>query len=296
MNARGRTYLEFKGVMGGLYRITEWIMRIAASNLLWLLCSLPFLFFVLSKLLFVLQGLGNDPLTIYGMAIMAPFTFFPATAALFTVVRKWVMGEADVPIFKTYFRGYRENYKQSMIGGIFYTLLFVVMGVDYTVYMGKMQNLQLVGVIMLVLLILLSVSLFNFFSMVAHYHMKTTLILKNAVLLTIIRPFRAFFTLVGAAAILLITYKFQWLIIFGTASLTAWFAFFNFHAAFIKMQAQIAKMEEKKAAKEQAGTGNGDEDEEDGEPYDGADDSEQALELEERKTAEDDQSENRNHS
>lgn len=244
--------MEFKGVMGGLYRATEWIMRIAGSNLLWLLCSSPFLFLVLTKLLIILNGLGNDPLTLYGMAILAPFTLFPATSALYTVVRKWVMGDADVPVFKTYFRGYKENYKQSMLGGIFYTLLFVVMAVDYTVYMGRMQNLQLVGVIMLVLLILLFVSLFNFFSMVVHYHMKTSLILKNAVLLTIIRPFRAFFTLVGAVALLAITYKFQWLIIFGTASLTAWFAFFNFYASYNKMQAQIAKMEEKKAAEQEA--------------------------------------------
>lgn len=244
--------MEFKGAMGGLYRITEWIMRIAGSNLLWLLCSSPFLFFVLTKLLSVLNGFGDDPLSTYGIAILAPFTFFPATAALFTVVRKWVMGDVDVPIFKTYFKGYKENYKQSMIGGIFYTLLFVVIAVDYTVYMKKLENMQLIGVIMLVFLIVLFVSMFNFFSMVSHYHMKTSLMLKNAVLLTLIRPFRAFSTLAGAAIILYITYKFQWLIFFGTASLAAWFAFFNFYATYNKMQEQIAKMEEKKAAKQQA--------------------------------------------
>ncbi|WP_223069952.1 YesL family protein [Paenibacillus caui] len=253
--------MEFKGVMGGLYRITEWIMRISGSNLLWLLCSSPFLFFLLTKVLFILNDLGNDPLSLYGMAILAPFTLFPATAALFTVVRKWVMGEADVSVFRTYFKGYKENYKQSMIGGIFYTLLFVVMAVDYSVYMSKMQNLQMIGIIMLVLLILLFVSMFNFFSMVVHYHMKTSLIIKNAILLTVIRPFRAFTTVAGAIVLIFITARFQWLIIFGTASLTAWLAFVNFYATFTKMQAQIAKMNEESAAA-QAGAAEPDDDSE----------------------------------
>ncbi|KAF4325352.1 hypothetical protein G195_000973 [Phytophthora kernoviae 00238/432] len=36
-------------------------------------------------------------------AIVAPLTLFPATSALFTVVRKWNMGDTDVPIFRTFF-------------------------------------------------------------------------------------------------------------------------------------------------------------------------------------------------
>lgn len=182
------------------------------------------------------------------MAILAPFTLFPATAALFSVVRKWVMGDTDVSVLKTYFKGYKENYKQSMVGGIFYTLLFVVMIVDYTVYMNQMKNLQVIGLVMLILLVLLFISLFNFFSMVSHYHMKTSLIIKNAILLTIIRPFRVISTVVGAVALIFITAKFPWLIIFGIGSLTAWFAFFNFYATFQKMQAQIEKMNQEKEA------------------------------------------------
>ncbi|WP_138495537.1 YesL family protein [Paenibacillus pinistramenti] len=241
--------MEFRGVTGGLYRVTEWIMRIAGSNLLWLVCSSPFLFFVLTKLLIVLNGLGEDGISVYAMAILAPFTLFPATAALFTVVRKWVMGEADVSVTRTFFRGYKENYKQSMVGGIFYTLLFVVMAVDYTVYMGKMKNLQVIGMLMLVLLVLLLISMFNFFSMVSHYHLKTSTMIKNAVLLTIIRPFRSFSTLAGAAVLLYMTYRFSWLMVFGTATLLAWLAFVNFYATFTKMQAQLAKMNEAEEAK-----------------------------------------------
>ncbi|MEW4369049.1 YesL family protein [Paenibacillus kandeliae] len=241
--------MEFRGVMGGLYRLSEWIMRLAGSNLLWVICSSPFLFFLVFRFIFMQSGASqNDILqTNWAMGILAPFVLFPATSALFTVVRKWVMGEGDVSVIKTFFRGYKENYKQSMIGGIFYTLLFVIMYVDYTVYMNQFPNLQLLGIVMLIFLLVLFVSLFNFFSMVAHYHMKLKDIIKNAILLSIVRPFRLFSTLLGTVALLFIGTRYPVLFLFFLSSAIAWFAFFNFYGMFLKMQEQS----EKQAAEQQ---------------------------------------------
>ncbi|MDT9718950.1 DUF624 domain-containing protein [Paenibacillus sp. ClWae2A] len=245
--------MEFKGAMGGIYRLTEWITRLAATNLLWAICSSPFLFFLIMKLLVMQQNLANESLQMnWAIAIVAPLTLFPATSALFTVVRKWNMGDTDVPIFRTFFVGYKENYKQSLIGGIFYTLLFAIMYLDYTVYMTQFRNMQLVGIIMLVLLLLLFVSLFNFFSMVVHYHMSIGLIIKNAVLLTLIRPFRVFSTLLGSGLLFYIGFRYPVLFVFFIISIIAWFAFFNFYATFNKMQEQMEKMQLKKEEEEAA--------------------------------------------
>lgn len=100
--------MEFKGAMGGLYRITEWISRIAFSNILWALCSVPFLFAGVMKMIMLGSEAGgpNEQITLnWVLGVLAPFTVFPATAALFTVVRKWVMGNTDVSTFRTFFRG-----------------------------------------------------------------------------------------------------------------------------------------------------------------------------------------------
>ncbi|MEF2965529.1 DUF624 domain-containing protein [Paenibacillus sp. M1] len=258
--------MEPKGLMGGFYKITEWIMRVAGSNLLWLICSLPFLFFAFTA--FFLSDFGSDFYyqNIIFMAVLTPFTLFPATSALFSVTRKWVMGEADVGVTRTYFKGYKENYKQSMIGGIFYTLLTAIMYFDYTVYMEQFNNLQFIGIIIMVFLVILLVSLFHFFSMVAHYYLKTTQLIKNAVLLTILKPFRMLSTVICTGVLLFLTYRFPWLIFFGLASLTALVAFFNFYAAYNKVQEKVEKM---RAAEEST----------DSEAADGEGDGEGALEL-----------------
>ncbi|MFB5673351.1 YesL family protein [Paenibacillus terreus] len=236
--------MEFKGAMGGIYRLTEWITRFAATNLLWALCSSPFLFFLIMKLIVMSQQMNNESLQMnWAMAIVAPLTLFPATAAMFTVVRKWVMGDSDVPVFRTYFAGFKQNYKQSLLGGLFYTLLTIVMYVDYTVYMTQFPNLQMIGVIMLILLIILFVSMFNFFSMVTHYHMTIGQIIKNAILLTLIRPFRVFSTLFGSAVLVYVGVRYPVLFIFFIPCIIAWFAFFNFYGTFLKMQEQLQKQQ-----------------------------------------------------
>lgn len=244
--------MEFKGVMGGLYRISEWIMRLSAINLLWVLCSSPFLFFAFVKL--QVMNMPNESLQMnWAMGIVAPFTLFPATAAMFTVARKWVTGETDVKLFSTFFKGYKQNYFQSMIGGIFYTLLAVIMYVDLEVYMKQLKGFQFVGIVMVILLIILMVSLFNFFSMVVHYHMKTFQLIKNAVLLTVIRPIRSLTTVIGALVLGYISLRFQFpfLFVFFTESIIAAFAFYNFHLIYLKMQAQLEKEQLEKEEKEE---------------------------------------------
>lgn len=248
--------MEYKGLMGGFYKITEWIMRIAGSNLLWLLCSSPFMIVLAMKLILLLQSPTPQPetLTIWVMGVLAPFTLFPATAALFSVTRKWVMGESDLSIIKVYFKGYKENYKQSMIGGIFYTILFAIMYVDYEVYMNQMNNLQMIGMVMLFFLLILFLSLFNFFSLVAHYHLGALQLIKNAILFTILRPFRTFSTLICAAVLGFLTLRFGWLIFFGFGSLTAFVAFYNFYIAYNKIQEKVERMRQNEEASNNGST------------------------------------------
>ncbi|OMD85290.1 MULTISPECIES: YesL family protein [Paenibacillus] len=275
--------MEFKGAMGGLYRVTEWISRIAGSNILWALCSAPFLFFGVLKMIMLGTGAGgaNEQITLnWAMGILAPFTVFPASAALFTVVRKWVMGNTDVGTFRTFFQGYKENYVKSMLGGVIYTLMFVVMYVDVTVYMTQMPNFRIVGILMLVLMILLSVSMFNFFSIVVHYQMGFKQVMTNSILLTIARPIRVFSTLIAAAVLVYIGLRYPALYFICIPTLIAMAAFFNFYATYNKLQLQVEKKKLKEQEEAEAAALNNREDEYD----DDDDDDDYEDEIDEKDT------------
>lgn len=234
--------MEPRGLMGGFYRISEWIMRLAVINVLWIVCSIPFIFVALPLLMpgegTEAEVMGQIYFVLILMAIVAPFTVFPATAAMFAVARKWVMGEVDVPLFKTYFKGYKENYKQGLLGGIVYTLLLVVMVVDFIVYK---EQFNLLSYIFIAFLLLLVLSMFNFFSMLVHYHMKTFQLLKNAVLITIGKPFRSISTALMAGAVIYFSMQFTFLIPFFMGSIVAYLSFWNFYLIYQKLQDQAEK-------------------------------------------------------
>ena len=246
--------MEMRGMMGGFYRLSEWIMRLSVTNLLWVIMTLPFWFLFYAGLL--LPSATEEPVMdqIYmGLivcAAVAPFVVFPATAAMFTTVRKWVMGDVDVPLIKTFFRGYKENYKVSMLGGIIYTLFFVIIFLDIRFYINGSFAAKLISYVFLGIAILLFVSLFNFFSMVAHYHMKTLELLKNAVFLTIGRPFRSASSAIAAAGIVWISTRFTFLFPFFTAVTIAYLAFMNFYQVYLKLKEQHERQEQEKLEEE----------------------------------------------
>ncbi|GIP15395.1 hypothetical protein J40TS1_10370 [Paenibacillus montaniterrae] len=241
--------MEPRGVMGGIYRLTEWIMRLSVINLLWILCGAPFFYFIFVSFLTLLNGsvqeedlLGFVQTACLTLGVLAPFTFFPSTAAMFTVARKWVTGEADVPLFKTFFKGYKDNFKQSMLGGIIYTVLIVVLIVDYYFFIGS-ENGRILSGIFIGLIVLALVSLLNFFSMLVHYHMKTLQLIKNSLLITIGKPLRSITAAVLVAFILFLSFtQFTWLLLFFTGSMIAAVAYWNFNLIYMKLQQQIEDM------------------------------------------------------
>jgi uncharacterized membrane protein YesL len=246
--------MEMRGLMGGLYKVSEWIMRLSGTNLLWFIFSLPF-FFMLVPMLVPVQG-GADPKDVLIQmavlaAIVAPFTLFPATTAMFSVVRKWIMGEADVPIIKTYWKGYRENYKQSMFGGFLYAILGVVLIINYSFYAKQTGTLNLLSILFIVFMVVVLASLLYFFSLLSHLHMKTLQILKNALVLTIGNPIGTVVMIVGNLGILYISFfHYTFLIPFFMGSLCATVTFFMFHKTFLTIQIRQEQYEREQREKE----------------------------------------------
>ncbi|WP_256756805.1 YesL family protein [Cohnella sp. WQ 127256] len=236
--------MEMRGMMGGFYKLSEWIMRLSVTNVLWLLTSIPFWFLVIVFL--NASEVGQLQAVIIPLAVVAPFTLFPATSAMFSVARKWVLGDTDVPLLKTFFRSYKQNYVQAMLGGIVYALLFAILIIDFQVYLKQMAGYQLLAYLFVALMLLLLISLLHFFSLLSHFHMKTIQLLKNALILTIGRPIRSLIMAIGAVAVLFISTRFTFLIPFFFGSMIAVYTFYNFNLVIQKMMLMKEAADEEK--------------------------------------------------
>ncbi|PYZ96400.1 hypothetical protein CR205_11795 [Alteribacter lacisalsi] len=133
---------------------------------------------------FVINGLWIL-FTALGLVV---FGIFPATVALLAVVRKWIMGESDVPIFKTFAGSYKKEFVKANLYGLMIVLYGWVLYVNYQYMLladGLLQLVMVIGLIITTSLFLLTVS-FLFPSLV-HFKLSFVEYLKFSFLLGVTR-------------------------------------------------------------------------------------------------------------
>jgi uncharacterized membrane protein YesL len=134
-------------------------------NLLWLLFSLPIL------------------------------TVFPATTAMFGVIRKWKLKQ-EVDIFSTFYKIFKENFVKSLLIGTVWLLLLFILVVDFQLANGLSPLLQMFGwVVLTILLILLLFTSSYVFSILVHLEASTFQIIRNALALAVLNPVITFLKL-----------------------------------------------------------------------------------------------------
>ncbi|WP_211233937.1 YesL family protein [Salibacterium aidingense] len=184
------------GIMGGLNTLMEWITRLAYVNLLWVL------------------------LTIAGLVV---FGLFPATAAMFAVVRKWTMKELDIPVFQTFWREFRAEFLKSNGMGLILAAMAYVFYVDFQFFSSldgvvSMLLLSASGSLFLVYLI---TSLFVF-PVLAHYKLRLLQYFKQAFLIGISSPVGVISIIAAAVIIYFLTIQFPALLLFFSGSSLAY--------------------------------------------------------------------------
>ncbi|WP_017470770.1 YesL family protein [Amphibacillus jilinensis] len=154
-----------------LFQLAEWITRLAYLNLLWL--TFTFLGFVI-------------------------FGFFPATISTFAIIRKWIKGQTDLPIFKTFWSIFRQEFIKangygliiSIVGGLSYThLVFLSLHRD--------SNLLFVQFPLYLFLFFALLTLLYLFPVYVHYNLGFFTVIKQAFLLMLIHPLHNIAMLIG---------------------------------------------------------------------------------------------------
>jgi uncharacterized membrane protein YesL len=154
--------VETHGFMGAINNVLEWISRLALLNLLWIFFSF------------------------LGLIV---FGFFPATVAMFSVVRRWAMGDMEISITRVFWDSYKKEFtKSNLLGGII-SCVGLVLVIDFLFLKQASPQIQsFLFIPFLIILILFICTLFYVFPMYVHYEMKLLEVLKNSFIVMIMRP------------------------------------------------------------------------------------------------------------
>jgi uncharacterized membrane protein YesL len=160
------------------FAATEWISKFAYINLLWIGFSLA------------------------GLIVLG---FFPATIAMFTIIRKWLKGETEIPIFRTFWTTWRSELFRSnglgllvaaVVGLIVFNLVFVERsGTGFTSVIQIPIYLFMFAVILTILYL---------FPVYVHFELKWFQIVKNSFLMMLISPIENIVMIAGIVAVLFV--------------------------------------------------------------------------------------------
>lgn len=214
-----------------MHKLALFIKRFAGTNLVWFVMNAPIV--VLGYLLTTKTGLSDINIYLVLCFVLAPFILFPATTAMFAVLRKFIMGE-EVPIIQSFFKYYRENYVRSVMGGVIFTIAWALLGY---LYLLLADAAYLFVIICAVIAIVLFMFILNYISVTVHMITGFTQALKNAFIFTISGNILTIAIGLISAGILYVNFNIAPVLIpFFSGSLIAYMAFWMFYKLVIGIQ------------------------------------------------------------
>jgi len=161
--------------ISGIYKLMDWISKLALLNLLWI------------------------AFTILGLGVLG---FFPSTIAMFAVVRKWMLGEEEVSVIKTFWASYKKEFVKSNLLGVFIAAAGLVLYADLLFIQNAAKDIAAFLYIPLFIITFIFIcTLFYLIPIFVHYEMKLTDVIKNSFFVMIMNPLSTLYMLIGSFGI-----------------------------------------------------------------------------------------------
>ncbi|MDQ0231204.1 YesL family protein [Metabacillus malikii] len=180
--------------------ISEWYVKLGDWSLRLFILNLYWIFF-----------------TIAGLVM---FGLFPATVALFTVTRKLLFEEKEVPIFRSFYQAYKKEFIRAngfgLLWSVFGILLIIDLRVLYQLNTTFLhQSLLIILYVIIALFVLLSVYILPVY---VHFNLKKLEYIKYSFVLLIGRPVQTILLIAACLGVSYIMFSFPGIIpVFGAS-------------------------------------------------------------------------------
>lgn len=202
--------VELNGTMGRLYNGMEWITKLVYVQFLWVLGS---------AVGFIIGGI------------------FPATMAMFAVLRKMIQGEEEFSFFKTFWTTFRsEFWRANALGAMISFIGFILY--FYLAFMKSHEGVLFVFLYIVLLSFTFIYLVSNLFlgPVFSQYKLHLIQYLKMSLLFSLSCPFHGISMVGGLIAFYFLIAFIPGLLPFLSVSLLAWFLMYMADLAFKKTQ------------------------------------------------------------
>lgn len=164
---------------------------------------------------------------------------FPATTAMFAIIRQWLKGNTDLPVFKTFWEFYKRDFWKSNLLGLYLIIITLLLYVDFLFVQYNQDNLfSWTAIPFYVLGVIFTLLLLYVFPAFVHFDLKVHQIIKNAFLLMLVNPVITLMIAICLASILIIMYLVPALLFIYGASAYAFITMWLCYTAFVRAQSK----------------------------------------------------------
>ncbi|WP_346208058.1 DUF624 domain-containing protein [Caldifermentibacillus hisashii] len=153
----------------GMYRFCVWVTRLVYLNILWI---------------------------VFSLVGLVAFSFFPATIAMYTVVREWITGKTDIKVLNKFFETFKSEFKNSNVLGYILLLVGSILFLDLKI-INMMEN-QLLLMLFTALILVFIMALSYIFPIYVHFDIPLLKVFKYSFIISLSRPLYTCLMLFGA--------------------------------------------------------------------------------------------------
>lgn len=197
-------------VSTGFYRLLLWVWHFMLVNLLWLGFSL----------------LG---LIVFGI--------FPATMASMEIMRRFIEGEKEFNIVKSFYESFKREFWRANGWGLILGVVFYIIWFNYN-YLGTVVGLQhtILSLGWYITVLLFALELLYLFPTYLYSGLKGKLLFKNSLLVALASPLSLISLIISIGMVAYVLYIVPGLIPFGAAPVLSWIVMWNISHAFRRIE------------------------------------------------------------
>lgn len=165
------------------------------------------------------------------------FGIMPSTVATFYVLRKWVKGDFDFNIFKTFKSVYKDEFINSNKCGFVFFIIFAFLAFDLNV-LYKIEALYstILYAIVMAVLFFVSMTFIYFFPTYVHFKSSNKEYIKNSFVLALSSPFQTILILIGFGLLYYIVKSNAGLLMFFAIVVPGYWVMHVLHKRFLQLQ------------------------------------------------------------
>ena len=178
--------MQLNGLMKVFFNAGEWVIKLVYANVLWIV------------------------FTIIGLGILG---IMPATVALFTLLRQWIIGNEQSSAFSTFWNCFKKEFIRANVIGVIFVAIGYILRMDIIFLKSSSELMyQIPLVIVLSVGVLYFITLLNFFPVYVHFDIKFYQYFKYALIIGITQLASTLMMIFGAVILFCLYWYFSGLI------------------------------------------------------------------------------------